>query len=56
MAMSEAGLTATARPCVLVFSVADRSGGAGIHADVEAIAATGAHSPSVNTVLTGPAD
>ncbi len=40
------------RPCVLVFAGADPSGGAGVHADVQAIAAAGAHALPVITVLT----
>ncbi len=40
------------RPCVLVFSGLDPSGGAGIQADIEAIGATGAHALSVITALT----
>jgi len=40
------------RPCVLVFAGADPSGGAGIQADIAAIAAQGAHALSVITVLT----
>lgn len=40
------------RPCVLVFAGADPSGGAGIQADVQAIAARGAHPLPVITVLT----
>lgn len=40
------------RPCVLVFSGLDPSGGAGIQADIEAIAAQGAHALSVVTALT----
>lgn len=40
------------RPCVLVFSGLDPSGGAGIGADIEAIGATGAHALSVITALT----
>jgi hydroxymethylpyrimidine/phosphomethylpyrimidine kinase len=40
------------RPAVLVFAGADPSGGAGIQADVQAIAALGAHPLSVITVLT----
>lgn len=41
-----------ARPCVLVFSGHDPSGGAGIQADVEAITAQGAHALTVVTSLT----
>jgi len=40
------------RPSVLVFSGADPSGGAGMQADVESIAALGAHPLSVLTSLT----
>lgn len=40
------------RPCVLVFSGLDPSGGAGIQADIEAIGAAGAHALSVITALT----
>lgn len=40
------------RPSVLVFSGADPSGGAGMQADVQAIAALGAHPLSVITALT----
>jgi hydroxymethylpyrimidine/phosphomethylpyrimidine kinase len=40
------------RPCVLVFAGADPSGGAGIQADIQAIAALGAHPLSVITALT----
>jgi hydroxymethylpyrimidine/phosphomethylpyrimidine kinase len=40
------------RPCVLVFAGHDPSGGAGIHADIEAIAAQGAHALTVITALT----
>jgi hydroxymethylpyrimidine/phosphomethylpyrimidine kinase len=40
------------RPCVLVFSGHDPSGGAGIQADIEAIAAQGAHALTVITSLT----
>jgi hydroxymethylpyrimidine/phosphomethylpyrimidine kinase len=42
----------TARPCVLVFSGLDPSGGAGIQADIEAIAAQGAHALPLVTALT----
>lgn len=41
-----------ARPCVLVFAGLDPSGGAGIGADIEAIAAQGAHPLPVVTALT----
>jgi hydroxymethylpyrimidine/phosphomethylpyrimidine kinase len=40
------------RPCVLVFSGLDPSGGAGIQADIEAIAAQGAHTLPLVTALT----
>ncbi|MFC3109787.1 hydroxymethylpyrimidine/phosphomethylpyrimidine kinase [Undibacterium arcticum] len=40
------------RPCVLVFAGADPSGGAGITADIQAIAANGAHPLTVITALT----
>ncbi|MES2106932.1 MAG: hydroxymethylpyrimidine/phosphomethylpyrimidine kinase [Pseudomonadota bacterium] len=40
------------RPCVLVFAGSDPSGGAGIQADVQAIAAQGAHALTVITALT----
>lgn len=40
------------RPCVLVFSGLDPSGGAGVQADIEAIGAAGAHALSVITALT----
>ncbi len=42
----------TTPPCVLVFSGSDPSGGAGMQADITAIAALGAHPMSVVTVLT----
>lgn len=40
------------RPSVLVFAGSDPSGGAGIHADIQSIAALGAHPLSVLTALT----
>ena len=40
------------RPCVLVFAGHDPSGGAGIAADIEAIAAQGAHALTIITALT----
>ncbi|HTD03334.1 hydroxymethylpyrimidine/phosphomethylpyrimidine kinase [Undibacterium sp.] len=40
------------RPCVLVFAGSDPSGGAGIQADVQAVAAQGAHALTVVTALT----
>ena len=49
--MSES-LSRQSRPCVLVFSGLDPSGGAGMVADVEAVGATGAHALSVITALT----
>ena len=52
MAVPQAGLQQATRPCVLVFAGADPSGGAGIGADVQAVAALGAHPLSVITVLT----
>lgn len=42
----------TLRPCVLVFAGLDPSGGAGIQADIEAIAAQGAHALPLVTALT----
>ena len=45
-------MSAKSRPCVLVFSGHDPSGGAGIQADIEAIAAQGAHALPVITALT----
>lgn len=41
-----------ARPCVLVFAGIDPSGGAGIAADVQAVAGQGAHALTVLTALT----
>lgn len=43
---------ANARPAVLVFAGLDPSGGAGIMADLEAIAANGAHALPIVTALT----
>lgn len=40
------------RPCVLVFAGLDPSGGAGIAADIEAVAAQGAHALPLVTALT----
>ena len=40
------------RPCVLVFAGSDPSGGAGLQADIQAIAALGAHALTVTTALT----
>lgn len=45
-------LRSPVRPCVLVFAGLDPSGGAGIAADIEAIAAQGAHALPVVTALT----
>ncbi len=45
-------MSAKSRPCVLVFAGHDPSGGAGIQADIEAIAAQGAHALPVITALT----
>jgi hydroxymethylpyrimidine/phosphomethylpyrimidine kinase len=47
----DSALTAQ-RPCVLVFAGHDPSGGAGIQADIEAIAGQGAHALTVITSLT----
>jgi hydroxymethylpyrimidine/phosphomethylpyrimidine kinase len=44
--------TMPGKPCVLVFSGLDPSGGAGIQADIDAIGALGAHALPVITVLT----
>jgi hydroxymethylpyrimidine/phosphomethylpyrimidine kinase len=41
-----------ARPCVLVFAGLDPSGGAGLSADLQAVAAQGAHALTVCTALT----
>ncbi len=54
-AVGVAGVLAPAvssRPCVLVFAGLDPSGGAGIAADVQAVAAQGAHALTVATALT----
>jgi hydroxymethylpyrimidine/phosphomethylpyrimidine kinase len=40
------------KPCVLVFAGCDPSGGAGISADIEAIAAQGAHALPIITAIT----
>lgn len=45
-------MTLSSRPCVLVFAGLDPSGGAGIQADIEAIAAQGAHALPIVTALT----
>lgn len=50
--MSGAAGGSASPPCVLVFSGSDPSGGAGMQADITAIAALGAHPLSVITVLT----
>lgn len=44
--------SAAKRSCVLVFAGADPSGGAGIQADIQAVAAQGAHPLTVITALT----
>ena len=49
---ASAAAARTRRPCVLVFAGVDPSGGAGVYADVQAIAAVGAHALPVVTVLT----
>ncbi|MYM21623.1 hydroxymethylpyrimidine/phosphomethylpyrimidine kinase [Duganella sp. FT135W] len=45
-------MTADARPCVLVFAGLDPSGGAGLSADLQAVAGQGAHALTVCTALT----
>lgn len=50
--MREAKMHKQRRPCVLVFAGHDPSGGAGIQADIEAIAAQGAHALPIITALT----
>lgn len=50
--MSQPMSQPASRRCVLVFAGVDPSGGAGVYADVQAIAATGAHALPVVTVLT----
>jgi len=45
-------MSITGRPCVLVFAGLDPSGGAGIAADLQAVAAQGAHALTVATALT----
>jgi hydroxymethylpyrimidine/phosphomethylpyrimidine kinase len=40
------------KPCILVFAGSDPSGGAGISADIEAIAAQGAHALPIITAIT----
>lgn len=51
-AMNKAAFSTVAPPTVLVFAGSDPSGGAGIQADITAIAALGVHPFSVPTVLT----
>jgi hydroxymethylpyrimidine/phosphomethylpyrimidine kinase len=46
------GAAPVRRPCVLVFAGLDPSGGAGIVADAQAVAAQGAHALTVATALT----
>ncbi|MGZ9710683.1 bifunctional hydroxymethylpyrimidine kinase/phosphomethylpyrimidine kinase [Glaciimonas sp. GNP009] len=50
--LSESTTERSTPPCVLVFSGSDPSGGAGLQADITAIAGLGAHPMSVVTVLT----
>ena len=50
--MREAKMHKERRPCVLVFAGHDPSGGAGIQADIEAIAAQGVHALPIITALT----
>ena len=50
--MREAKMHKERRSCVLVFAGHDPSGGAGIQADIEAIAAQGAHALPIITALT----
>ncbi len=50
--MTPASASAAARPTVLVFAGVDPSGGAGIAADILAVAAQGAHALPVVTTLT----
>lgn len=45
-------MTSTNKPCVLVFAGSDPSGGAGISADIEAIAAQNAHAMPIITAIT----
>ncbi|MDN4056253.1 hydroxymethylpyrimidine/phosphomethylpyrimidine kinase [Massilia sp. YIM B02763] len=52
MAVLPDGLRSPVRPSVLVFAGLDPSGGAGIAADIEAIAAQGAHALPIVTALT----
>lgn len=48
----QASQTSPQRPCVLVFAGLDPSGGAGLSADLQAIAGQGAHALTVVTALT----
>lgn len=50
--MSGAATVVVQRPCVLVFAGLDPSGGAGLVADAQAVAAQGAHALTVCTALT----
>lgn len=52
LAAAAAAAVAEARPCVLVFAGLDPSGGAGLTADLQAIAGQGAHALTVCTALT----
>jgi hydroxymethylpyrimidine/phosphomethylpyrimidine kinase len=52
MKPAEAARGPVERPCVLVFAGVDPSGGAGIAADVQAVAGQGAHALTVVTALT----
>lgn len=45
-------MTSSGRPCVLVFAGLDPSGGAGLIADAQSVAAQGAHALTVCTALT----
>lgn len=49
---SASARVAASRPCVLVFAGLDPSGGAGLSADLQAIAGQGAHALTVATALT----
>lgn len=51
-AVGRSAARACARPCVLVFAGHDPSGGAGLSADLQAIAGQGAHALTVVTALT----
>lgn len=52
MSASAAGAVIPQRPCVLVLAGLDPSGGAGLVADAQAVAAQGAHALTVCTALT----